>query len=121
MRQVYQEQAGSSKHQGNIVELIDMRKAMKQEMQERDMQLHIKLQLRDEYMDAKLRIRDQNLEEALKKKDEEWKSIWETREREPSEEPRVREDAFLSDQLRRNSELLKIMKDKEDAMEQNML
>ena len=39
-------------------------------------------------MDAELRKRDQNLEEALRLIDEEWKSIWETREREPSEELR---------------------------------
>ena len=31
-------------------------------------------------------------------------------------ELRAREDAFLSDQLRRDSEVLKIMKEKEDAM-----
>ena len=44
----------------------------------------------------------------------------ETREKELSEELRAREDAFLSDQLRKDSKLLKIMKEIEDAMEQNM-
>ena len=34
---------------------------------------------------------------------------------------RTREDAFLSHQLRRDSELLKIMKEMEDAMEKNLL
>ena len=34
---------------------------------------------------------------------------------------REREDAFLSDQLRIDSELLKIMKEREDAMEKNLL
>ena len=72
-------------------------------------------------MDAKLRIRDHNLEEALKLRDEEWKSIWETREREPSEQLRARENAFLSHQLRGDNELIKIMKEIEDAMEQNLL
>ena len=38
-----------------------------------------------------------------------------------SEELRAREDAFLSDQLRRDGKLLKITKEIEDAMEQNML
>ena len=38
-----------------------------------------------------------------------------------STELRAREDAFLSDQLRRDNELLKIMKEIEDAMKQNML
>ena len=37
-------------------------------------------------MAVKLRRRDKNLEEALRLRDEEWKSIWETRERELSEE-----------------------------------
>ena len=37
-------------------------------------------------MDAELKRRDQNLEEALKQRDDEWKSIWELREQEMSEE-----------------------------------
>ena len=68
-------------------------------------------------MEAELKMRDQNLEEALKRRDEEWKSRWEIREQEPSEELRAIEDAFLSYQLRRDSELLKIMKETEDDME----
>ena len=46
-------------------------------------------------MDVELK-RYQNLKEALRLRDEEWKSIWEIREQELSEELRVREDAFLS-------------------------
>ena len=72
-------------------------------------------------MDARLKKRDQNLEEALRQRNEEWKSKWETREKEPNEKLRAREDAFLSYQLRRDNELLKIMKGREDAMEQNMM
>ena len=72
-------------------------------------------------MDAELKIRDQNLEEALKQRDEEWKSRWEIRKHEFSAELRAREDAFLSYQLRKDSELIKIMKEREDAMEQNLL
>ena len=47
-------------------------------------------------MDAELNRRDQNLEEALNQRDEEWKSIWELREQELSEELKVGEDVFLS-------------------------
>ena len=72
-------------------------------------------------MDAELRRRDQNMEEALKQRDEEWKSRWETREREMSEEFMAIEDAFLSNQLKRGSELIKILKEREDGMEQNLL
>ena len=96
-----------------------MLKTMKQEMQERDKQLQIQLQPRDEYMDIELIIRDHNLEEALKQRDEEWKSIWETRERELSGELKARD--FISNQLKRDSELIKIMKKREDAMEKNLL
>ena len=38
-----------------------------------------------------------------------------------SEELKAREDAFLSYQLKRDSELIKIMKEREDAMEKNLL
>ena len=72
-------------------------------------------------MNAELKRRDQNLEEALKQRDEEWKSRWEIREHELNVELRVREDTFLLDQLRRDSELIKIMKEREDSMEQNLL
>ena len=120
-RHIHQEQAESSKHHRNNTELMEMLKIMRHEIQERDNHLKMQLQLRDEYMDAELKIRYQNLEEALKLRDEEWKNRWETRERELNEELRAMEDAFLSDQLRRDSKLLKIMKEREDAMEQNML
>ena len=70
-------------------------------------------------MDTELIIRDHNLEEALKQRDEEWKSIWEIRERELSGELKARD--FISNQLKRDSELIKIMKKREDAMEKNLL
>ena len=90
-------------------------------MQKRDNQLKVQLKLKDEYMDAELKMRDQNLEEALKQKDEEWKSRWELRERELSEELKAREDAFISDQLRRDIELIRIMKEMKNDMEKNLL
>ena len=68
---IHQEQAESSRHQGNNTELMGMLKSMKQEMKDRDNQLKIQLQLKDEYMDAELRRRDQTLEDALKQRDEE--------------------------------------------------
>ena len=66
LRQYHQEQAQSSKHHGNNIELMDMLKAMRQKMQERDKQLKIQLWLWDEYMDAELKRRDRNLEKALR-------------------------------------------------------
>ena len=45
-------------------------------------------------MDAELKISDQILEEALKQRDEEWKSRWELREQELSEELKAREMPF---------------------------
>ena len=66
-------------------------------------------------MDAKLKRRYQNLEEALRLRDEDWKSRWETIERELNEELKARKDAFLLDQLMRDSELIKIMKKREDV------
>ena len=74
LRQNDQEQVGSSGHQCNNAELIEVLKSMKQEVKERDNQLKLQLQLRDEYMEAELRRRDQNLEDALKKRDEEWRA-----------------------------------------------
>ena len=66
VREIHQELVESSRQQSNNVEVMEMLRVMRQEMQERDKQLKIQLQLRDEYMDAELRRRDQNLEDALK-------------------------------------------------------
>ena len=63
---------------------------------------------------------DHNLEEALKQRDEERRSKWEQREQELSEELKAREDAFIFQQLKRESQLLKIMKEMEDSMEENI-
>ena len=117
VREIHQEQVESSRQQCNNVEVMEMLRVVRQEMQERDRKLKIQLQLRDEYMDAELRRRYQNLEDALKQRDEEWKSKLEQREKELSGELRARKRAFISDQLKRDSELLKIMKEGEDAME----
>ena len=38
-----------------------------------------------------------------------------------SEELRARENAFISNELRRDSELIKIMTEREDSMEKNLL
>ena len=43
------------------------------------------------------------------------------REKELSGKLKIREKVFISDQLKRDNELLKIMKEREDAMEKNML
>ena len=80
---------------GILTELMEMLKIMRHKMQEMDNQLKIQLQLKDEYIDAKLKRRDHILDEALRLRNEEWKSIWETRERELNEELKAREDAFL--------------------------
>ena len=80
LRQIHQEQVGSSGHQCNNAELMKVLKSMKQKMKERDNQLKLQLQLRDEYMEAELRRRDQNLEDSLKKRDEEWRAELEKRD-----------------------------------------
>ena len=90
-------------------------------MQERDRQLKVQQQLRDEYLDAELRRRDRNLEQALKQRDEELRDKIDIREKELKGELKATEEAFISDQLKIDKELLKIMKEIEDAMEKNML
>ena len=76
VRQMHKEQAESSEHHGNNIELMEILKDMRQEMQEMDQQLKIQLQLRDEYKDVELRRRDRNLEEALRQRYEEWRANW---------------------------------------------
>ena len=77
VRQAQPEQGESSEPLSSSDVVLTLLQTMRQEMEERNMQLKLQLQLRDEYMEAELKMRDQNLEEALKQRDEEWKSIWE--------------------------------------------
>ena len=55
VRQVHQEHAESLKPLGNNAVVLEMLKAMRQDVQERDNQLKFQLQLRDEYMDVELK------------------------------------------------------------------
>ena len=71
-------------------------------------------------MDSEMKRRNQNLEHALKQRDEEWRNKLDRREKELTEELKAREKAFISDQLKIDNELLKIMKEREDAMEKNI-
>ena len=66
LRQIHQEQAESSKPQGNNAVVMEMLRVVRQEMQEKDNQLEVQQQLRDEYMDVELKRRDKNHEEALR-------------------------------------------------------
>ena len=70
VRQVHQEHVESLEPLGNNATMLEILKAMRQEMEENDNQLKVQPQLRDEYMDAELKVRDQNLEESLKQRDE---------------------------------------------------
>ena len=120
VRQAQPEQGVSSEPLSSSA-MLTLLHTMRKEIEERDKQLKLQLQLKDEYMEAELKRRDQNLEEALKQRDEEWKSRWEQREEELSAELKASEDALFFQQLKRKSELFKIMKEIEDSMEKNML
>ena len=58
VRQVPQEHAKTSEPLGNNVAVLEMLKATRQEMQERDNQLKVQLQLKDDYMDDELKRGD---------------------------------------------------------------
>ena len=74
MRQVEPEHVEGLEPLSQNSTVLEMLKAMRQEMEERDNQLKLQLQLRDEYMEAELKMRDLNLEATLNHIDEEWKS-----------------------------------------------
>ena len=66
MRQVQPDHIEGLEPLGNNSTVLEMLRAMRPEMEERDNKLKLQLQLRDEYMEAEFKRRDQNLEEALK-------------------------------------------------------
>ena len=63
------EQAESSRQQGNNSELLEMLRRMEQRMLERDIQLRAQLEKRDQYFEEEIRKRDFFMNEAIKQRD----------------------------------------------------
>ena len=72
-------------------------------------------------MDEKTEKRENTLTTALYQRNEEWREDLAEKDKALRAEFRERERAFVSEQLKRDQELLKVLEVREKEMEQNML
>ena len=88
------EQAESSRQQGNNSKLVKMLRKMEQRMKERDIQLKAQLKERDQFVYAKIRIRDRYMDEVIRHRDLEWKEESERRDHMWRDELYKRDEAY---------------------------
>ena len=114
-------QAEASRRIEGNAEIMEMLKAMKKEMEERELKWERQQRIKEEFMEATARRKEQI-----------WEENWRIREEEHKEELKKQEEkmmgriqtcmqAFYNNEFKRDAELLNIMKDKEREMENNML
>ena len=114
-------QAEASRSREGNDEIMEMLKAMKKEMEERELKWERQQRIKEEFMEATARRKKQI-----------WEENWRIREEKHKEELKKQEEkimgriqtcmqAFYNNQFKRDAELLNIMKEKEREMENNML
>ena len=110
----------SGSREGNS-EIMEMLRAMKKEMEERELKWERQQRIKEEFMEATTR-----------RKEEIWEENWRVREEEHKEDLKKQEEkmmgiiktsmqAFSNNQFKRDAELQNIIKKKEIEMEINML
>ena len=110
----------SGSREGNY-EIMEMLRAMKKEMEDRELKWERQQRIKEEFIEATARRNEQI-----------WEENWRIREEEHKEELKKQEEkmmgiiktsmqAFYNNQLKRDAELLNIIKKKEIEMENNML
>ena len=110
----------SGSREGNS-EIMEMLRAMKKEMEGRELKWEKKQQIKEEFMEA-----------TAIRKEQIWEENWRIREDEHKEELKKQEEkmmgiiktsmqAFYNNQFKRDAELLNIIKKKEIEMENNMM
>ena len=118
--QVPTQAEGSRNREGNT-KIMEMLRAMKKEMDERELKWERQQWIKEEFMEATAR-----------RKERIWEENWRIREEEHKEELKKQEEkmmgriktsiqAFYNNQFKKDAELLNIMKEKEIEMENNML
>ena len=102
-------------------EIMEMIRAMKREMEERELKWERQQRIKEEFMEA-----------AAKRKEQIWEENWRIREEEHKEELKKQEEkmiekmktsmqAFYNNQFKRDADLLNMKKQKETEMENNMM
>ena len=111
---------GSRSREGNT-EIMEMLKAMKRDMEERELKWERQQQIKEEFMEANARRKEQIWEENWKIREEEHKEELKKQEERMMERIKTSMQAFYNNQFKIDADLLNILKKKEAEMENNML
>ena len=118
--QVPAQEEGSRSREGNTV-IMEMLRAMKREMEERELKWERQQQIKEEFMEAAARRNEPIWEENWRIREEEHKEELKKQEEKMMERIKTSMQAFYNNQFKRDAELLNILKKKETEMENNML
>ena len=100
---------------------MEMLRAMKREMEERELKWERPQQIKEEFIEATTRRKEQMWEENWRIKEEEHKEELKKQEEKIMERINANMQAFYNNQFRRDADSLNILKKKEVEMENNML
>ena len=111
---------GSRSREDNI-EIMEMLRSMKREMEEREHKWERQHQIREDFLEATARKKEQMWEKNWKLREEEWKEELQRREEKMLGKMNAKIEAFYNNQFKRDADLLNILKKKEAENKANML
>ena len=114
-------QAEGSRSREENTEIMEMLRAMKREMEERELKWERQQQIKEEFIEATTRRKEQIWEENWRIREEEHKEELKKQEEKIMEKMKTSRQAFYNNQFRRDADLLNILKQKETEMENNMM
>ena len=114
-------QAKGSRSREENTEIIEMLRAMKREMEERELKWERQQRIKEEFMEGGARRKEQIWEENWRIREEEHKEELKRQEEKMVGRIKTSMQAFYNNQFKRNVELFNIMKQKEIEMENNMM
>ena len=115
-------QAEGSRSREDNIEIMEMLRSMKREMEEREKKWERQQQIREDFFEATARKKEQMWEQNWRLREEEWKEEQQRREEKKMlGKMNAKMEAFYNNQFRRDADLLNILKKKEAENEAKML
>ena len=114
-------QAEGSRSREDNIEIMEMLRSMKREMEEREKKWERRQQIKEYFLEVVARKKEQMLEQNWMLKEEEWKEELQRREEKMLGKMNAKMEAFYNNQFKRDADLLNILKKKEAENEANML
>ena len=121
LREDFPELEESSRKDAGNIEIMEMLRSIKKDMEEMEQKWEKHQRIRDEFLEAEFRRKEQLLEQTQRQREEEWREEMKMREKEFGEKMKASLEAFYNNQFRRDEEVLTIMRKREVEMEGNML